>query len=186
MDEITYPKFLSLEFHTRFFPALLSGRLRPKEREGTRFVSSHALVIALVLCLILVVIGVPYAVSHRSLIGWLIGGIGLAGILALIVNSVLSRRGEPPSYDRFLFGIFFFFVALGLTSGVFIGTLEHSIMRGLLISAAGFIAGYVAGIFAGLWLQRLGWMANVLNALAGLAIFGMLFVDLVLLAGSLF
>jgi hypothetical protein len=70
-----------------------------------------------------------------------------------------------------------------LTSGVFIGALERSFALGLLAGAGGFVAGYGVGIFAGLWLQYLGWMADLLNGISYLAILGMFVVDLVLLAG---
>jgi len=127
----------------------------------------------------------PSAVSRGSFIGWLVGGIGAAGILALLINSIFSRK-EPPSYDCFLIGVFFFFVVLGISAGVFVGTLEHSLSLGLLVGSGGLIAGYLLGILAGLWFQYLGWLASMVNILAGLAVFGMFSVDLVLLAGSLF
>jgi hypothetical protein len=121
-------------------------------------------------------------VSHGSVIGWILSGIGLAGIVAFFINSIFSRNG-PPSYDGFLAGIFFLFVSLGITSGVFIGALEHSFALGLLAGAGGLVAGYGIGILAGLWLQYLGWMAGLLNGMSYLAILGMFVVDLVLLAG---
>ena len=90
----------------------------------------------------------------------------------------------PPSYDGFLIGIFFFFIALGISAGAF-SMLSHSLPFGLLVGLGGLIAGYLLGIFAGLWLQYLGWLSEMVNGLAWLAVFGMFFVDLVLLAGRL-
>lgn len=179
------PKFLSLEFHTRFFPAFLWSRLRPRDRVGTGFPSAVGLQVMFVVCCILVILGLPGAVSNRSFIGWILAGAGAAGILALLINSLCSRR-EAPSYDGFLSGVFLFFVALGISAGVFVGTLEHSVPMGLLIGLGGLIAGYLLGIMAGLWFQYLGWLASMVNILAGLAVLGMLCVDLVLLGGSLF
>lgn len=174
-------RFFSLEFHTRFFPALLWRRLRFRERAATSFVSTESY-IALVFCFILAVTGIPSAITRHSIIGWVVGGSGLAGILALFTISICSRRG-PLSYDGFLIGILFFLVTLGLTAGIFNGTLEHSFFIGLLGSVAGLVLGYVLGIFAGLWFQYLGSLAVLLDLLAGLAIIGMIVVDLVLLLG---
>jgi hypothetical protein len=178
-------KFLSLNFHTRFFSALLWGRLRPTERTGRNFSSVVELHVLFVICFILLVIGIPIALSNKLVIGWVVGGIGATGISALLINSIFSREA-PPSYDNFLIGVFFFFVILGLTAGIFAGSLEHSRSLGLLVGVAGLIAGYLLGILAGLWLQYLGWLASTVNVLAWFAVLGMFFVDLVLLSGSLF
>jgi hypothetical protein len=187
MKADTPPKLLSIEFHTRFFPSFLWNRLRPKQRTGSSFSSSFELYITLAVCIILVAIGTPSASSHGSIAGWIASGIGGAGLLAMIINSIASFWGETPSYDDFLVGFFFFFITAGLTAGIFISTLEHySFFQGLLISAAGLIAGYALGILAGFGLQYIGWLAAILNSLAYLAIIGMLVVDLVLLSGSLF
>jgi hypothetical protein len=179
------PKFLSLEFHTRYFPGLLWKHLRPREREGMGFTSTLEHHIIFAVCIILLALGIPIAVSSGSVISWIVGGIGAAGTVALLVNSIASRK-DSPSYDNFLIGVFFFFVALGLTAGIFAGSLNHSLMIGLLVGAAGLIAGYLLGILAGLWLQYLGWLASTVNALAIVAILGMFFVDLVILSGSIF
>ena len=181
------PKFLSVEFHTHFFPSLLWGRLRPKQqRTRSGFNSSLELYIVLAVCAVLVAFGVPAALSHGSIAGWIASGLGVAGILALLVNSISSRQGEPLSWDDFLAGIFFFFIFLGLTVGIFFSTLEHfPLFLSLVLCAAGLIAGYVVGIFAGLWLQYVGWMATVLNQVAAPAVLGMLVLDLVLLSGAM-
>lgn len=184
MNKDTMPKFLSLKFHTRFFPALLWGRLRPGERAGTSFSSAVESYVLFVIIFVLLAIGIPLAVSNKPVIGWVLAGMGAAGTVALLISSIFSRK-EPPSYDNFLIGVFFFFVILGLTAGVFIGTLKHSLTPGMLVGAAGLVAGYLLGILAGLWFQYLGWVASIVNGLAIFAVLGMFFVDLVLLAGSL-
>lgn len=180
------PKFLSLEFHTRFFPSLLKSRLRPKERMRTGFSPAMDHTVVLAVCFILVIIGLPSAVDNRSVLGWVLTGLGLAGFAALFIQSIASQWGEKPSYDDFLAGIFFFFITLGLTAGIFVGTMNHSLLLGLLVGSAGLLAGYVLGIFAGLWFQHLGWLASMMNLIAGLAIIGMLVVDMVLLSGAIF
>ncbi|MEK6589056.1 MAG: hypothetical protein AABZ11_00080 [Nitrospinota bacterium] len=180
------PKFLSFEFHTKFFPALLFNRLRPKkEDEGVSFPPSvyTEATIALAICGVLTAIGMPSAISEGSIIGWIIGGIGVAGILALFILSVKSGLEEPPSYDDFLMGIFFFFISLGISAGIFNGALKHSLPLGITGSLAGLIVGYMLGIFAGLYMQYLGWTAVLLNMLAGISIIGMVIVDLALLFG---
>jgi hypothetical protein len=175
------PRFFSLKFHTHFFPVLLWRRLRHKERSGTTFVPlENYLVIAI--CVVLTAIGLPHALNHHSIIAWLSVGIGVAGIVTLAIASICSRN-ESPSYVDFLFGIFYFLVILGITAGIFAGSLEHSFSLGLLASAAGLVLGYVLGIFAGLWLQYLGLLAVVLNVLAFPAIIGLVVLDLVLLLG---
>jgi len=177
----TEQKFFSREFHAHFFPALLWSRLRRKESGGTTFVPFEwYLVIAV--CLVLAIMGIPHAIHHHSVIAWIAGGIGVAGILVLTVSSICSRQGSP-SYEDFLWGVFFFLVMLGLAAGIFAGSLEHSFFLGLTGSAAGLLLGYVLGIVAGLWFQYLGLLAILLNMLAVPAIIGLLVLDLVLVLG---
>jgi len=179
-------KFLSIEFHTRFFPALLWSRLK-REEKGVQmgFSPTVELTIAFAVCAVLTLAGLPAAISRKSAIGWVSGGVGAVGILALVIHSISSHR-EPPSYDRFLVGVFFFFAVFGISAGIFAGALHHSPGIGLFLGAVGLMAGYLLGILAGLWLQYLGWLASIVSGLAGFAAFGIFFVDLVLLAGRLF
>jgi hypothetical protein len=180
------PSMLSWEFHSAFFPRLLWSRLVPKKKtgEGTSFSSNMELTVALFVCLILLALGAPMAVRHNSLVGWIIGGAGMAGILFIFISSVVAQRGTRPTYDGFLIGIFFFFVFLGITAGLFWGSINHYSHGVETIAAAlGLLAGYITGIFGGLWAQYLGWVSGLLNGLAGLGIIGMVIVDLVLLFG---
>lgn len=178
------PEFLSLEFHTRFFPALLRQRLRSKERSGTGFGPPTEFPIVFVVCIVLIFIGLPMAIDDGSFIGWVIAGFGGAGILFLVINSIASRSA-PLDYDAFLPGVFFFFVVLGLNAGIFTGFLEHSSALGMALGGAGLVAGYLLGILGGLYLQYLGWMAVLVNGLAWLGVIGMLGLDLVLLGSGL-
>jgi hypothetical protein len=173
--------FFSIEYHARLFPALLWSRLRHTERAGTTFVPLESYLL-IAFCLVLTAVGLPHAINHHSIIAWLAVGIGTTGILVLVIASICLRNGSP-SCDDFLVGIFFFLVVLGVTAGIFAGTLEHSFSLGLLGSAAGLVLGYVLGIIAGLWFQYLGLLAVVLNMLAFPAIIGLIVVDLVLLLG---
>lgn len=177
------PSILSFEFHTKFFPQLLWSRLRPKKKdqEGVCFPPPMEFMLAPFLCLILAAIGVPLVLNRGSIVGWILSIIGLGGISALFISSVFSQRGNRPTYNDFLIGVFFFFLFLGTTVGIYIGTLEHSLSLGLLSGAGGLLFGYVMGIFAGLWFQYLGWIAPFVNMLSGVAIIGIIFVDLVLL-----
>jgi hypothetical protein len=165
------PKFLSLEFHTRFFPRVLRDRLcrKGKESEGTTFTSTMEMMILLAVCLMLAVIGIPSAVTRGSILGCILSVFGIGGTAALLISSVGSQWGTRPTYDSFLVGMFFFDLSLGILVGISIGMSYHSLLLGACASLAGLVAGYALGIFSGLWAQRLGWMAMAINALAGLA-----------------
>jgi hypothetical protein len=106
------PEFLLFELHIRYFSGILLNHLRPGRRSGTGFPTTMEHQIVLAVCIILLVFGVPAAMSSNSIPGWIADGIGTAGTVALIVNSVLPRSGELPLYNYFLAGIFFFFVFL--------------------------------------------------------------------------
>jgi hypothetical protein len=116
-----------------------------------------------------------------SWVGWILGILGIGGILAFVVFNILAELGTRPSYDNFLIGVFFFFVFLGVSAGMFVGKMEHSLFLGLLGGALGLFLGYVIGIFAGLWFQYLGWFASIVNMLFGFAILLTAILDLVLL-----
>jgi hypothetical protein len=169
--DIVPPRFLSLEFHTRFLPRLLRDRLRRKKKEeqGTSFTSTTELIIILAVCLILAAIGIPSALIRGSIVGWVLSILGVGGFLAILILSVGAQWGERPTYNDFLAGIFFFFVSLGIFIGIPVGMDSHSPWLGVLTSLAGLFGGYVLGIFAGMQLQRLGWIAVILNMLAGFA-----------------
>lgn len=178
------PGILSIEFHAHFFPALLRNRLRPVKKAMAGFLPPiFEYMIAVFVCVMLLIFGIPGALRN-SLAGWVLSSLGALGIVALLINSIVSRE-DPPSYDDFLLGVFFFFVLLGVTAGIFAGALNHSLVLGFLVSAGGLFAGYLLGILAGFYLQYLGWMSLLLNFLSGLGVLGMLIVDIVLLSGVL-
>jgi hypothetical protein len=179
------PGFWSFAFHTRFFPTLLARRLRGLGRTRGGF-QPHTPIIPLAFCFLLVLFGIPNALEGGSILWWILGGLGVLGILTLIVHSIASGAHYPPTYDDFLVGVFLFFPVLGATGGIFVGALEHAPLKGAFLTGAGFVAGYLLGIPAGLWFQRLGWLAGLLDGLAGLAILGVILVDIVLLSGGIF
>ncbi|OPY13691.1 MAG: hypothetical protein A4E69_01516 [Syntrophus sp. PtaB.Bin138] len=164
------PKFLSVEYHTQFFPRAVRNRrhLKAGESQGTTFTSTMELFIIFAVCLILAIIGIPSAVQG-SVPGWILSIIGVVGIVGLVILSVSSQWGERPTYDDFLKGVFFFFVSLGIFIGIPVGMESHSFWLGASASLAGLVAGYALGIFAGLQLQRLGWFAIILNMIAAFA-----------------
>jgi hypothetical protein len=168
MTDQKIPPFLSLEFHKVFFPRLLRHRLsRQQSRErGVAFTSTMEMMIVLALCVVFAIVGLPAVVGQGSLIGWIIAGIGFAGILTLTILSITANLGNPPSFDYFLTGTFFFFVAIGAFIGIPSGMSTHHVWLGIAVSIGGLAAGYMAGIAAGLWLQYLGWIAGIINSLA--------------------
>jgi hypothetical protein len=176
------PRFFSFAFHTRFFAGVLLDRLRPRRRAGTGFFTFDHFV-TLAVCLFLVIMATPRAGHQRSTVGWILFGLGLLGLVFLIVQSVASQWRERPSYDDFLIGFFFLFITLGLTAGIYVGTHQHSLALGLLAGTAGLLLGYLLGIFAGLQFQRLGWLAALLNILAGVAIVGLAIFNVILIVG---
>ncbi len=180
------PSLLSLEFHAKFFPRLLRSRLSPKKNEpqGTSFSHNMELtaIVMVVVCLALLALGVPMALVQKSLLGWLLAIAGLIGIAYIIFNSTAAQRGQKPTFEKFHIWIFFFFVFLGFSAGLFITAVNHQ--PHLIVFTAGLLGilpGYVAGILAGLWAQSLGWVSGLLNGLAGLAIFGLVIVDMLML-----
>ena len=162
------PNFFSREFHGSFFPGVLKERLRFRKNavEGVTFTSTTEMFISLAVCVVLAVIGIPSAVEG-AVWGWILSILGIGGTIVLVVISVRGQRGERPSYDDFLIGVFLFFVALGILIGIAVGMEARSFWVGLLASLAGLVAGYVVGILGGMWLQGLGWIAVVINMVAG-------------------
>jgi hypothetical protein len=182
MKEEISDNIFSFAFHFRFLPSVIGNRLRLQKRAGSGFFTFDHYV-TLAVCLFLVVISTPKPMHQRSVVGWILFGIGLLGLLALLIQSIASQWSERPSYGSFLIGFFFLFIVLGLTAGIYAGTHQHSLARGLLAGAAGLLAGYLLGIFTGLQFQRLGWLAALLNILAVPAIIGLIIFNALLLFG---
>ena len=182
-DNSNVPKFFSLEFHLRFFPRLLWSRIQPKNKEetGTTFTSTFDQMILLVFCLVIAATGLPSALLHGSILGWIMSVLGIIGVLAVVVLSMLSQLDTKLSYGNFLFGVFFFFVFLCFTAGIFIGRTGSTHIWWILSGVIGILLGYFIGLLAGYWLQLLGWIAGLVNILSGCAVIGMIILDIVLL-----
>lgn len=181
------PSFFSVEFHTRFFPALIRARMNPKNENQTVFVPHNYLQagIALLLFTTLLIIGLA-SLTTMPLIGYggsIIGGIG---IITVFGYSIYIYRGIKPSYDTFLFGVFAVCVAFGITTGIFITAIgwHTPVLWRIAGGIAGLIAGYCAGIWGGLYMQKLGFVAFMLEGVAIPAIVGMVVVDMVLMVAG--
>ena len=176
------PRFLSLEFHIKFFPDVLRRRLRGKgKEEGVSFTSTLESTILLAVCVVLALVGLPSALTRGSIVGYVLSILGVGGTAALFVLSVASHWGSPPEYDRFAAGVFFFFVALGIFVGIPVGLSNHSFLFGACVSLAGLVAGYLLGLFSGRQVQCLGWISAIVDMLAGLAAVGLMGAALIML-----
>jgi len=183
-DKAFPPGILSLEFHTRFFPRLLMSRLSPKkyEPQGVSFNHNMGLTLLVAASFAMLALGVPMALGPNVLIGWVLVIVGLIGLIYILFNSIAAQRGLKPGYDDFHLWIFFFFVLAGFSAGLFLTSTTHQPRLTVLAAGlAGMIPGYLLGILAGLWAQALGWVSDLLNGLAGLALFGLVIVDMLML-----
>lgn len=185
MDETEKPpEFFSLQFHLKFFPALIWNLLSPSKEEYRSPFADHVpveYVVAPAVCLIAIAIGFPVLYGKGAWWGWILLVLGAAGFIALLAASIRSVWGERPDYRDFRPAVFFFFVFLGPTIGLLAGTIEKSPGLKTAGIAGGLLAGYALGILAGLWVQALGWMGRFLDVLALGGIAGMIILDLVLL-----
>ncbi len=186
----TPPSFFSLSFHTRFFPSLLWRRFRPKKEEEYRSPFSNHIPLELTILVVVskaaAIAGLGAGISRGSIIGWGFGILGLAVFAFFLVGSIRSQMGIRPSFDSFSTGIFLFFIVLGITAGIFEGTLLRSRSSAGWGGTAGFVAGYGVGIFAGLGIQRLGWIGGLFSHLAVAGTVGLIVLDCVLLSSLFF
>ena len=186
MPETTQPpRLFSWSFHIRFFPSVLRRLFLPRKKAYESPFASHAimeLTIIMVLFLIACIFGYAAAIGKDSIIGWFFALLGTGGLLFLIVHSICSCERQKPSFNNFRIGVFFFLLFLGFTTGLGIGHAYHMVywIR-LLCGFAGAFVGYFLGIFGGLCIQYLGWLSDVLDLFAGLALAGMVIVDVLLL-----
>jgi len=180
------PPFFSSDFHFRFFPRLIKYLVfekgRDSKRHGSGFSSVTEYMVIFVAAVISLLGGLPSALGSGSLMGYIFSIAGGAGIIALFVMSIAGQSGYKPTYDGFRIFTFLFCVFLGITCGMVLGHALDSVyfLKGLL-AITGMAGGYVAGIFAGLWIQRLGWIEELLNVLAGLCVVSFIVLDLIML-----
>lgn len=188
-DTNSPPPFFSMDFHLRFFPLAVRRIAFPGKGAGgtasgrdSGFSSTAEHVILFAAAMISLAAGLPAALGNGSLIGLFFSVAGAAGVIALVAASVAARKGYEPVFDDFRILTFLFCVFLGLTCGLGLGlSLGPSYAPRLLLGAAGSAGGYVAGIFAGLWAPRLGWIAGLLDLLAGLCVLSFVIIDIILL-----
>jgi hypothetical protein len=183
-DFIDPPSILSLKFHSAFFPRLLWSKLSPQKNEpqGTSFNHNMGLTVMVFASMALLALGVPMALGPNALVGWPLAILGFIGILFVLVNSIAGQKSLKPNYEDFHIWIFFFFVFLGLTGGLFLSSVNHQPrLIVFAIGLLGILPGYIAGILIGLWAQNLGWVSGLLNGLAGIAIIGLVIVDMLML-----
>jgi hypothetical protein len=179
------PRFLSIEFHTRFFPAVLGRRIRHRRATSGSPFANHISIeypIMLMLCFVLAALGLPSALTKGSIVGGIVGGVGSVGAITLIVQSVYAQLETRPTFAAFRVAAFAFCVMLGLTIGLVAGSGLHSRALEAGAAVAGLVCGYVVGIGAGLWAQYLGWIGMWVELAAGLAALGMLVGDIVYVA----
>jgi hypothetical protein len=180
------PRFLSVDFHLKFFPSLLWRLTRAKTRKDPSPFQNHIpmeFAIVTVLAVAAAIWGIGAALEKSSIAGWIVGILGMAVLLALLINSVSSALDLRPSYGSFRVEIFLFLVLLGTTIGLMVGRIHfsHSGWQIALDGFGGFLIGYVAGVFGELWIQRLGWIAFLFSVLAMPAIPGMIVLDIIML-----
>jgi hypothetical protein len=142
--------------------------MRPKKQQRTGFVHSGIMegMILVAVCGMLLAYGLPSVLKNGSIGGWIATVLGAGGFITLFIASAYLQRGIKPSYDHFLLGIFFFFVALGTLGGIIAGVSMHSIWIEVTAGAAGFFIGYLIGLLAGQGSQYLGVISGVVDALA--------------------
>lgn len=179
IDEDTPPLY-SLAFHLRFLPALLTSRFQTHAKPAARAAISPLGTI-LVVCAVLMMAG-THAYSTYPLLVLVLFGLAGLGLGYVVILSAHEARGTRPSYQGFLFGLFFFAIFLGLGAGVILGANEPAWQKWILASFGAFV-GYWLGLVAGLQGQRLGFVSQLLDGLSLPAIIGLITVEIVLLFG---
>ena len=180
-SETPAPSMLSAQFHLRFFPALLKNRFGNNVAVSrTTFVSSTFMQSMVVLFGAIAAASVG-ATLYPGIAGWLLLGLAAAGVLFVLVTSILEMRGVAPSFEAFLFPLFFFCLALGLAVGVLTGLRESTLFK-LAHACAGVALGYWVGLLVGLHGQRLGFFAILLYPFAVAGAGGALIVAVLLLS----
>lgn len=159
------PPFFSAAYHFRFLPRVIAYRLAQRRVRVSGFGGHVQLEIPLVLfaCALLIVFGLPPALQHGSIGGWLSAVIGAGGLTALMSWSIVGERrwrreeGHGYGYAEFMPSMFFFCVLAGASAGLIGGgVITNSPSMGYLWTAPGLVAGYLLGPFAARWVHALG------------------------------
>jgi|GEM_PF-633092 len=183
------PPFFSAAFHLRFLPRVIVYRLGRRRPPQQGFHHVH-LEIPLVLfaCILLMVFGLPPALQHGSIGGWLSATAGAAGLVSLIAWSISEewrwrrQEGHRYGYAEFLPSVFFFCLLLGGSAGLIGGgTIADDPRMGYLWAGPGLVAGYLAGLFAARWVHGLGFIKTWFIYLAMLGLIFLPLEDLMVL-----
>ena len=184
------PPFFSAAYHFRFLPRVIVYRLGERRRQSHGFgVHAHIEIpLAIFACILLVVFGLPPALQHGSLGGWLSTVVGAGALVALIGWSIAGewrwRRQENYRYGyaEFMPSVFFFCLLLGASLGLVLGgSLGNDPWMGYLWAGPGLVAGYLAGLFAARWVHALGFMKTWFIYLALLGLVFLIFEDILVL-----
>jgi hypothetical protein len=183
------PPFFSAAYHFRFLPRVIVYRLGERRRQHGFGVHAHVeLPLAIFVCILLVVFGLPAALQHGSVGGWVSTLAGAGTLLALLSWSIVGewrwrrREGYRYGYAEFMPSVFFFCLLLGGSLGLIIGGIFADDLRmGYLWAGPGLVAGYFAGLFAARWVHALGVMKTWFIYLALLGIVFLLLEDVLVL-----
>ena len=185
MNETEIPAPWTFGYHLRFVPSVLAGRMRPEPRSGFGSHLGLILPIATVIALVMLSSGVSVLAGGGGRVGGVIlTALGGAGMIALVALSIAAQTGEPRSYARFEPSVFYFVIALGITTGVFAVRLQGDAWGGPMDGAVVFgatLVGYIVGLIVGYWWQVLGAFGKMAAVLAYPGIIGLIVLDLVLL-----
>lgn len=190
------PGFFTLNFHRNFFPRLLLNKWRemtapPPPRSPFANHVPLELTLLPMACLFLLGMGLPGALKHSPL-GIVLVFLGAAGLAALLFMAIRGAWDQPAVYDNFSASVFLFILALGISAGIFYGSLNKNALwdhleggssltlRAALLGAA---LGYPLGIFAGLYNQKLGFLAFLPVLVSRLGMIGLIATDLVMIFG---
>lgn len=190
------PGVFTPAFHLKFFPGLLAKKWRgltAPPAQQSPFANHVPLELTLLpmACLFLIAIGLPRAIQH-SPVGILLALLGAVGLAGLLFMALKGTWGQPAAYEDFSASVFLFILTLGVSAGIFYGSLNKNTLwdqlggessltlRASLLGAA---LGYPLGIFAGLYNQKLGFLAFLPVLAARLGTIGLIATDLVLIFG---
>ena len=186
------PPFFSAAFHLHFLPRVIAYRLQQyRRREHPQGFGAHVqLEMPLVIfgCLLLMALGLPPAMQHGSIGGWVSAVLGMGGLAALLSLSIAGEarwrreEGQRYGYAVFMPSVFFFCVLAGGSAGLITGgVVTNSPMVGYTMSLPGLVTGYLAGPFAARWVHALGFIKTWFIYLAVLGLILLPLEDLVVL-----
>ena len=178
------PSVLSWAFHVQFFPALLKQRFRLHQTKQNGFVPSGYLEGMLtVLVSSGLIVGGGARRDPTDGLGITLLALGGAGLLYSLYRSIADARELRPSYENFLFGLFFFSIMLGVFVGLVFAVYHPAAVRAG-AAGGGALAGYWVGLILGVQAQRLGFIGGALNQFAMLGALGLIVVAILLGSGA--